>query len=119
MWVITYHAIPKPETEEFNRSGGAYVDCWILYAWQDGAEHLAKYEVEKEWTIVEHVGSSWWEDEDIAKDDEDRQYFEQALIDGGTFVYNMYPLNADDEDDEDFDVEEETGFSDERLGTDH
>ncbi|HQU92456.1 MAG TPA: hypothetical protein PLK77_09180 [Pyrinomonadaceae bacterium] len=119
MWVITYHAIPKPGTDEFNKSGGAYVDCWILYAWEDGAEYLARYEVEKEWTIIEKVGASWIEDEDIAKDDEDREYYEQVLLDGGTFVYNKYPLDANDEDDEDFQVDEETGFSEGRLRTDH
>lgn len=118
MWLITFHAIPKPGTPEFEKSGGAYVNCWILYAWEDGAEHLARYEVEKEWIIIEKVSASWIEDEDIAKDDEDREYYDQVLIDGGTFVYNMYPLNAD-EADEDFEVEDETGFSEERLGTDH
>ena len=51
MWVITYHVVPKPGTKEFDKSGGAYVDFWILYTWQDGAEPLAKYEVEKEWGL--------------------------------------------------------------------
>lgn len=118
MWVITYHVTPKPGTPEFNNSGGAYVDCWILYAWQDGAEYLAKYEVEKEWVITETLGTSWIEEKEIAKDDDDREYYEQALIDGGTFVYNLYPLHAEDED-EDFEVDEETGMSEERLNTDH
>lgn len=118
MWVITYHAIPKPGTPEFNKSGGAYVDCWILYAWEDGAEHLARYEVEKEWIITETIGISWFEDKDVAKNEEDRQYFEQALSDGGTFIYNLYPLNAEEED-EDFEVDEETGLAEERLKTGH
>ena len=117
MWMITYHAVPKPGTSEFEKSGGAYVNCWILYAWQDGAEHLSRYEVEKEWTITETVEISWVEEDDI--DEDNREYFEQALIDGGTFVFNMYPLNAADADDEDLEPDEETGMSEKQLKTNH
>ena len=102
MWLITYHVIPKPNSPEFQKSGGAFVNCWILYAWQDGAEHLAKYEVEKEWTIIETDEISWTELDDFDEVDEDKQYFLQSQIDGGCFVYYHYPLDAEDENDEDF-----------------
>lgn len=102
MWLITYHAIPKPNTPEFNVSGGAYVNCYILFAWQDGAEHLARYEVEKEWTIIETEDVRWVEVEDFIEDPENKEYFLQAQIDGGTFVFHNYPLDAEDTDDEDF-----------------
>jgi hypothetical protein len=99
MWLISYHVIPKPNSPEFKKSGGAYVNCWILYAWQDGAEHLARYEVEKEWTITETEEISWYEINDFDELDEDKQYFLQSQIDGGCFVYYYYPLGAEDEDD--------------------
>jgi hypothetical protein len=118
MWVITYHVIPKPNTPAFDECGGAYVDCWILYAWEDGAEYLARYEVEKEWTIVEREGMSWLESDDVPVGDEDREYFDQVLIDGGTFVYNMYPLQATEED-EDFEIENSTVSTDTKLKSDH
>jgi len=101
MWLITYHVIPKPNSPEFQKSGGAFVNCWILYAWQDGAEQLAKYEVEKEWAITEIDEISWIEDDDFENDDERKEYFLQARIDGGCFVYHHYPLEAE-ESDEDF-----------------
>ena len=118
MWVITYQVIPKAGTDR-DDCGGAYVDCWILYAWQDGAEHLARYEVEKEWTIVETEGVSWLESEEVPTDDPDREFFDQALIDGGTFVYNTYPLESERNADEDFAVENSTVSSDVKLKTDH
>ncbi len=102
MWLISYHIVPKPNSPEFEKSGGAYVNCWILYAWQDGAEHLARYEVEKEWTITEMEEIFWYEIDDFDETHEDKQYFLQSQIDGGCFVYYYYPLDAKDEDDEDF-----------------
>jgi len=101
MWLICYHVIPKPNSPDFQKSGGAYVNCWILYAWQDGAEHLAKYEVEKEWIITDTEEISWVEVDDFDDNSEEKEYFSQAQIDGGCFVYHHYPLNAGDED-EDF-----------------
>jgi len=118
MWVITYEAIPKPGTEEFGKSGGGFINCWILYAWEDGAKHLARYEVEKEWTIIEEVESSWYESDDIPEEDANRQYYDQALIDGGTFDYNTYPLEADDGD-EDFDLDNSSVSSDTKLKSGH
>jgi hypothetical protein len=118
MWCITYHVIPKPGTPEFGKTGGAYVDCWILYAWQDGAEHLARYEVEKEWEIIETEGVSWIEAQDMVDDDPDKEYFDQALIDGGMYVFNMYPLHAE-EGDEDFEVANTTISTETNLKSSH
>jgi hypothetical protein len=103
MWLITYHAVPKPNSPEFQKSGGAYVSCWILYTWQDGAEALSRYEVEKEWTITDTEEISWYDVGDIEDDSPHKEFFDQAMIDGGTFVYNLYPIDADDvnEDSED------------------
>lgn len=101
MWLITYNAVPKPNSPEFQKSGGAYVNCYILFAWQDGAELLAKYEVEKEWTVIETEEISWIEVNDFKDNDENKEYFLQAQIDGGCFVFYKYPLEAE-ESDEDF-----------------
>lgn len=68
---------------------------------------LARYEVEKGWTITEHTGSSWYEPGEIKETDNYYQYYSQAEIDGGCFVYHMYPLDAEDVD-EDFELENAT-----------
>jgi hypothetical protein len=117
MWLIRYHVVPKPNSPEFQKSGGAYVNCWILYAWQDGAEYLAKFEVEKEWIITETDEISWVELDDF-DDEEDREYFLQAQIDGGCFVYHHYPLNAEDID-EDFELENSTTNNQKIIRTEH
>ena len=60
----------------------------------------------------------WLESDDVEREDPDRQYFDQVVIDGGTFVYHQYPLNANHED-EDFEIENSTISSDTNLKTDH
>ena len=107
MWLITYHVIPKPGTPNFEKVGGAYVNCWILFAWQDGAELLAKHEVEKEWTITEPPEISWYDPGDIEPDNPSWEYYEQATIDGGCFVFHTYD-DDDEEADEDIKIDDDT-----------
>ena len=102
----------------FNEIGGAYVNCWIQYAWQDGAEVLARYEVEKEWTITEVEEVFWVEMGDYEDDPDNREYFLQAQIDGGCFVYHQYPLDAPDED-ADFQLENASTSDKSVLRTNH
>ncbi len=118
MWLISYHVIPKTNSSEFQKIGGAYVNCWILFAWQDGAEHLAKYEVEKEWIITETEDVSWVEIDDFDEKPEEREYFLQAQIDGGCFVFYNYPLDAEDVD-EDFELDNSTTNSPRLTKTEH
>jgi hypothetical protein len=118
MWRITYHVIPKPENPRFGECGGAYVNCWILYAWQDGAGALAKYELEKEWVITGPAEFSWYDSiDELVPGHRDREFFEQAIIDGGCFVYDWYPLDADH--DEDFDLDHEMPGDAKALKTEH
>ena len=100
MWMITYHVIPKPRTPAFADCGGAYVNCFIVHASQEGAEQIATFEVEKEWSILTLEEISWFEDDyDFPTDDPRREYFEEALVDGSIFVFHEYPIGADEEDD--------------------
>lgn len=118
MWLITYNVIPKPDSSEFQKVGGAYVNCWILFAWQDGAEHLARFEVEKEWTIIETDGIDWYDPGDIEDDSPHKEYYDQAVMDGGCFVFHNYPLETSDSD-EDFELDNATSKDGRVLKTGH
>jgi len=118
MWLISYHVVPRPKSPSHEKIGGAYVNCCILYAWQDGAETLAKYEVEKEWIITDTEEISWYEINDFTDEHDDKEYVDQAMVDGGCFVYNKYPVDARDGD-EDFDLENATSQRNNLLKTDH
>jgi len=75
------------------QSGRAYVNCWINFALQDGAELLAKHYIRK-------AGWSPGEVEDVRHverndylDDPALQYFEEAAKDGASLVFYEYPLD--------------------------
>jgi hypothetical protein len=98
MWLFTIHAIPDDKSPDFKEVGGAYVNCWINFALEDGAELLAKFYIQQnDWIVLEVSEISWVEEEDYPIDDPKRKYFQEAQADGTSFVYHQYPLE-DEED---------------------
>src|SRR5688572_28812386 len=102
MFFYSFLAVPTPDAKEFQDSGGAYVNCWIR---SDGdgyqAEARAKGLIEEYGWSVEAleegaiVSSGSYND-----DDEDREFFEQALVEGEVLVFNTWPRGEDDEEEE-------------------
>jgi len=48
MWYFILKVSPKPNTQLATEAGGAYVNCWIDFREQSGAEHLAKFYLNQE-----------------------------------------------------------------------
>jgi hypothetical protein len=89
MWYFIIKASPKPNTEQAEDSGGAYVSCWINFMIEDGAEHVAKFYVEKAgWMPEETQDVRWVERENYEDDAENLQFFLEAEADGASFVFN-------------------------------
>lgn len=92
MFLITYHIKPKPLNPEFNKIGGAYVNCYIEADNFEEADLIARGEVENNnWDIYEYDSSKIVTQKDYIDNDENREYFEQALIDKEVFVFFTYP----------------------------
>lgn len=111
MFFYTFRAVPTPDAKEFHDSGGAYVNCWIR---SDGssdrhqAEARAKDLIhEYGWSVEALEEGAIVNSESYDRDDEDREFFEQALVEGEVLVFNTWPRG--DEDDEDDEDEEEEG----------
>lgn len=89
-------ATPKGETDA-TKSGGAYVNCWINFQLEDGARHLAAYYVNQEGWIVEEIEESRWVQQQASDDNADGlRYFSEALRDGASLVFNMWPTNGEE-----------------------
>lgn len=93
IFYIQYHAEPDAEGEQFGLYGGAYVTCWVRAASVAEAEKTASAAIrESGWKIVAvedeccAASESWYSD-----DDEGKQYFLQAVIDGECYVFHQWP----------------------------
>lgn len=98
MFFFTFQATPTPDAKELHTAGGAYVSCWIQHSDRDEAEQRARdlikdygWEVEalEEGAIVSGA--------DYGADDEDRQFYEQALVEREVLVFTTWPPGEDDE----------------------
>ena len=109
MFFFTFLAVPTPDAREFHDSGGAYVNCWIR---GDGDRHQAEARAsdlihEYGWSVEALEEGAIVNSESYDEDDEDREFFEQALVEGEVLVFNTWPRG--DEDDEEDEEEEGDG----------
>ena len=102
MFFLTYLAIPTPDAKEFYESGGAYVSCWIQSGDRSAAEQRAKDLIhEYGWSVESFEEGAIVTSADYDQDDEDREFYEQALVEGEVLVFNTWPRGEEDgEDDE-------------------
>ena len=98
MWYFSLRVSPKPNTELAKEAGGAYACCWVNYREEEGAEHLAKFYLERAgWIYEETQESTWVVKEDYKDDPEGMQYYLEAEVDSGSFVVNQWDINDKDE----------------------
>ena len=98
MWYFIIKVFPKPNTEIGKEAGGAYVNCWINFREKEGAEHLAKFYLEREgWAYEETSEARWVEQEDYEDDAEGLQNFLEAEADSGSFIVAQWGLNGEEE----------------------
>jgi hypothetical protein len=115
MFFFTFLAVPTPDAKEFHDSGGAYVNCWIR---SDGSDrHQAEARAneliqEYGWSVEALEEGAIVNSESYGQDEEDREFFEQALVEGEVLVFNTWPRGEDEEDGEDEDEDEDEGDGD-------
>ena len=95
MYLLTFHTKPLPSHPEFDETGGAYVNCYIVAEDLEAANKIASEEITaNNWRILELDESTIIKSaEDV--DPEKLEYYEQALIDKEVFVFYTYPLNEE------------------------
>ena len=105
MFFFTFLAVPTPDAKEFHDSGGAYVNCWIR---SDGDRHQAEKRAsdlihEYGWSVEALEEGAIVNGESYGEDEEDREFYEQALVEGEVLVFNTWPQGDEDGEEEDED----------------
>ena len=92
--LVSFRALQKPRSEEAQKYGGAYVNCW-MDATASEAERTAKHHVEcSGWRVSGKAKIKLVARKDYERDAQLRRYFDEALKNGLCTVLHTYPRNA-------------------------
>jgi len=92
MYFFTFRASPTSEAKEFQKAGGAYVNCWIDNASREEAEERASDLIfDYGWSVDSLEAEAVVTAEDYDEGDEDREFYQQALVDGEVLVFTTWP----------------------------
>jgi hypothetical protein len=106
---FSFLAVPTPEAKEFHTAGGAYIHCWIRDGGREQAERRAAELIAGEgWSVEALEDAAEVTVADYLDDDENREFYEESLVEGEVLVFYTWPRGEeDDEDDWDEGNEEE------------
>jgi hypothetical protein len=103
LFLVTIEARPQPDSAEYGISEGAFVNCWINADDLRTAERRAVELVHEngwrphrfeDWDIVTR---DTYADEKPGEDEPDfRELVEQAFADGDACIFNTWPVDAPD-----------------------
>jgi hypothetical protein len=98
MYFFTFLSQPDPDADELAGFGGAYVDCWIRNEGREEAEARAIELIQENgWIIDALEDAGTVTSADYQDGDEDREFYEQALMESEVLVFNTWPPEEEDE----------------------
>lgn len=108
MYFFTFLATPTPDAKEFHDAGGAYVNCWIRENDRERAQESAQGLIQDYgWEVKALEEGAVVTGSDYGADDEDREFYEQALVEGEVLVFNTWPRGEDEEEGDEGEEDEE------------
>jgi hypothetical protein len=108
LFLLTIEARPEPNSEDHVDVGGAFVTCWVNADDLRAAERRAVALIQahgwrphrfEEWELVSRATYATGQPRDDNGLDP-REVLDQAFIDGEVCVFNTWPVDAPDADDE-------------------
>lgn len=107
MFFFTFLASPTPDAQEYPDTGGAYVDCWIQGDDRSEAEGRARGLIQDYgWSVEALESQTTVTSQDYQDDEENREFYEQALVEQEVLVFNTWPPGEEDEDEEEDEEDE-------------
>ena len=92
IYLITIRVRPDQGSPEHTDSGGAYVNAFVDRSSQTEAIETAERGLEEAGWLVDEIGEiSLVARADYSGDDENLQYFDQALVDGEVLIFHTWP----------------------------
>jgi hypothetical protein len=97
---VQFEAVPTPESDDFEGSGGAFVNCWVQTDSEASAMAQASQAIRDNLWSVTSVSEPCGEvvESDYLSDESGMKYFQQAINDGDCYVYHQWPNQPQEED---------------------
>jgi hypothetical protein len=92
IYFIQYEARPNPESEDFVKCGGGFINCWVKSNSPDEARKAATKTInENNWEIVA-VEENCREvsENSYSEEDDGLEHYEQATLDGECYVFHTW-----------------------------
>lgn len=101
IFYIQYEAVPAPGSEDFETTGGAFVNCWVqVESIQEAQKLTAAAVMGRGWTI-RAVEEECREVTELyySENDEGVEHYRQAVADGECYVFHQWPAEPQEDDD--------------------
>jgi hypothetical protein len=92
MYFLLFHVQPRPDLEDADDIGGAYVSCWIEADSIKQAEQITKWKIgDLKWNILEKDDAYELIPDHYTPDSAGFEFYQQALIDKMVLCFHTYP----------------------------
>ena len=92
LWLLTYEAIPNPGNPAAQKSGGAFVNCWIKAESQSDAANIAVREISAaDWSIEALIEAKPVDPQTELYPPASMLLIQQAQAEGAVFCFNYWP----------------------------
>ena len=96
---IYYFLFEVAPDEHFKESGGAFVNCWVRSDSKREAERIAVGAIRNDGWYIQSLHDSFIAEKDRYEDDpEILELYEQAEIEGESYLFNICPPEPQEED---------------------
>ena len=92
IYFFIFHVQPRPDPEDADNVGGAYVNCWIKADSITGAQQIARQKIDDlKWHILEKDNAFELPPGHYSPDSDGFEFYQQALIDKFVLRFHTYP----------------------------
>jgi hypothetical protein len=99
IYYFLFEVLPDQNSEHFEESGGAFVDCWVKSDSEREAERIAVEVIRIDGWRIQSLHDSFIAEKDrYADDPEILELYEQAEMAGESYLFNIWPAEPQEDD---------------------
>ena len=99
IYYFLFEALPDQNSEHFKESGGAFVNCWVKSDSEREAERVAVEAIRNDGWYIQSLHDCFIAEKDrYAGDPEILELYEQAEVEGESYLFNIWPPEPQEDD---------------------